>query len=346
MGLTDDGLEAYLERLRELPFVERAELRAPGEPLIDAVLDLDTSAGRHELFVESFSSHLSRALAERAIAIAGDRPSSWIVMAPHIGAGLGGRLAEAGLHYVDRAGNCRLVLGSLMVHVQGKGAATVAAGAESKAMRAPGYQALFALLAQPGLLEGTVRELAAAADVSRQAAHDLRKRLVAMGYAAQRGRRYRFVPGGLQHAFHLWLGGYGPTLRPHLFIGSFRSRDTTPAQLETRLEETLGADAFWWGAGAAAHRLTGHYRGDKTVIHVAAPASVAELGARLSAAPARDASANLVVLTLPGPLGGQGPAPHLAHPLLAYAELTHDGRGRAIEAAEELLRRFPLSGER
>src|SRR5690606_36475151 len=118
------------------------------------------------LFVQAFSSHMSRALAERAITIAGDRPSAWIVMAPHIGAGLGGRLAEAGLHYVDKAGNCRLVLGTVMVHVQGKGAPG-AAGAESKGMRAPAYQALFALLAQPVLLQGTVRELATAADVSR-----------------------------------------------------------------------------------------------------------------------------------------------------------------------------------
>lgn len=344
MGLTNSALEKYLERLRELPFVKKAAVRASGEPLIGAALDLDTTAGRHELFVQAFSSHMSRALAERAITIAGDRPSAWIVMAPHIGAGLGGRLAEAGLHYVDKAGNCRLVLGTVMVHVQGKGAPG-AAGAESKGMRAPAYQALFALLAQPALLQGTVRELATAADVSRQAAHDLRKRLVAMGHAVQRGRRYRFVPGGLQQAFHLWLSGYGPTLRPSLLIGSFRSRDTTPAELEARLEATLDAHAFWWGAGAAAHRLTGYYRGDKTVIHVAAPASVADLGGRLSAAPAREALANLVVLALPGPLGGQGPEPHVAHPLLAYAELTHDGRGRAIEAAEALLQRFPLAGE-
>lgn len=334
-----ETLKPYLSRLEELPFVKAA--RAMGaKDGGDGRVVLRTPTGRHELEVALFKSNLSRVLAERAVTRAGKRAREWMVMAPAIGSGVGARLEEAGLGYVDLAGNCSVRLGKgYVAHMEGK-RRKERAQSELKGLRAAGYKALFALLVQPELLKGTVRELAAAAGVSRQAAHDLRRRLVARGQAVQQGRRYRFLPGGVRDAFQLWLEGFAPTLRPGLFEGSYRTRDEDPEQLERRLEEVLGREAFCWGGGAAAHRLTGHYRGELTVVHLREPQP--GIAKRLAAVPARQDAANLVVLGTPGPLGCAGPLPDVAHPLLVYAELAYEGRGRALEAAEEVLAAFPL----
>ncbi len=335
-----DTVDRYLRRLEELPFVERAKVARLRDGGGDVRVVLRTPSGKHELEVALFKSNLSRVLAERAVTQAGKRAGDWMVMAPAIGAGVGARLEEAGLGYVDLAGNCSLRLGTRYVaHVEGK-RRRERDQAELKGLRAAGYKALFALLVQPALLEGTVRELAAAAGVSRQAAHDLRRRLVARGQAFKHGRRHRFAPGGLRDAFELWQAGYAPTLRPALFEGAYRTRDDDPEQLERRLEEVLGSKAFCWGGGAGAHRLTQHYRGERTVIHLTE--TVLDIATRVAAVPARQDVANLLVLGTPGPLGCAGPLHRVAHPLLIYAELAYEGRGRTLEAAEEVLQAHPL----
>jgi hypothetical protein len=87
-----------------------------------------------------------------------------------------------GVNLLDRAGNCYVKLsGKYVARIQGKRAERRAAS--GKSLRAPAYRALFALLADPPLISATVRALAEAAGVSRQAAHDIRPRLQALGCA-------------------------------------------------------------------------------------------------------------------------------------------------------------------
>jgi hypothetical protein len=59
---------------------------------------------------------------------------------------------------------------------------------------------------------------------------------------------------------------------------------------------------------------------------------------QLNLLPAKDGP--VVVLGVPGPLGLEGPAPHVAHPLLVYTELLVEGDERAREAAEEIRSRY------
>jgi hypothetical protein len=59
---------------------------------------------------------------------------------------------------------------------------------------------------------------------------------------------------------------------------------------------------------------------------------------QLHVLPAKDGP--IVVLGIPGLLGLQGPAPHIAHPLLVYTELLVEGDERAREAAEEIRSRY------
>jgi len=99
----------------------------------------------------------------------------------------------------------------------------------------------------------------------------------------------------------------------------------------------LGDDLNWaWGGATAGYRLTQHYRGPTTTLHVAAPPTTMQR--QLNLLPAKDGP--IVVLGVPGPLGLEGPSPHIAHPLLVYTELLVEGDERALEAAAEIRTRF------
>lgn len=85
-----------------------------------------------------------------------------------------------------------------------------------------------------------------------------------------------------------------------------------------------------FGGTAGAFRLVGHYRGDRTLVHVAnVPADLVSL---LRAMPSQEGQ--LLLLYTPGPAALRGPVPDAAHPLLVYAELLADRDPRAVEAAK------------
>src|SRR5581483_7844637 len=158
---------------------------------------------------------------------------------------------------------------------------------------------LLVFLIDDGLLDGTTRAIATAADVSPQTASDLRARLVAEGIVTKTRRHHRWAAGGRKRALDLWLAGWNATLFPHLLVGRFRAGDRTLAAMEERFEKALGTASRWrWGGGAAAHRLTRFYRGDRTVLYVAEPGS--DLPRKLALVP--DRAGPIAIVRAPGEL--------------------------------------------
>ena len=332
-------VDRYLTHLRALPFVRRAAIRnagagqGPYRP--DAVLTLRAPQGRHELLVELKRTHLTYALVDGMLARIGkatDRP--WILFAPYVGQQMGRHLDEHGMNYVDAAGNCRLRLGDdHVVIIEGQRPAREAAG--GRGMGAAGFQVLFAVLAKPDLLMAPVRTLADAAGVGKTAAAETIARLKKEGLvAAGRRRRHLVQPKAI---LDRWLAGYATAVRPRLFVGRYRTEDPDPAALENRIEKALGETPAWaWGGGGAAMRLTKHYRGEESVLHVeTAPPNLAK---RLRALPADDGP--LIILRVPGKIGFEGVIPRTVHPLLVYTELLTVGHERAREAAQEIRERY------
>jgi hypothetical protein len=134
-----------------------------------------------------------------------------------------------------------------------------------------------------------------------------------------------------------WLVGYSDKLRPRLLVGRYRAAEKEPLAFEKYVEDTLGHDLKWaWGGTAGGFRLTRHYRGETTTLHVGTrPATIPR---QLGLLAAKDGP--VVILGVPGPLGLEGPAPHVAHPLLVYTELLVEGGERARESAEEIRSRY------
>jgi len=337
MSVNASQLEPYLDHLRALPFVRgvRVLREAPqGDGAADYELALKTLGGEERFLVAVKTSNVTKEVIERWASNVGRDPNR-LLFAPSISQQHGDRLEERGLGFVDRAGNCYLnVSGRHVARIQGKRAEPRASA--EKAMRAPAYRALFALLAEPGLAAESVRALAEAAGVSRQAALDIRPRLSALGFLYASKRRFGWVQRTVPKAIDLFITGYVTTLRPQLQLGRYRTPASNPDELESSVTAALKAtDGGRWGGGAAAMRLTRYYRGASTILHLQnAPADLLK---RIKAVPDRNGPLELV--RFPGPVALRGETQDTVHPLLVYAELMRENDERAREAAQDILER-------
>jgi hypothetical protein len=336
---TDHDLRPYLERLGELPFVRDArpvafESRLHG-PLLDAELRVDTPSGPVTYAVEFKSTTLTRDLAERLLHLATNVPRL-MVFAPAVGPEVGNLFANAGVDFVDLVGNCHVHIDDRYVaRIQGR--RLPPRPVAERALRAPAFRVLFALLADPDLVHATTRALAVSAGgVSPQTARDARARLAEEGVLIETRGGLRWTKGGWKRALDRFLIGF-PTLAPGLTIGRYRARERSPDAIEQELEPRLAAIGEWrWGGGAAATRLDGHYRGDRTIAYFrdAEPEAVR----RLPLVP--DPGGNVVLMRAPGPLALDGPRPDCAHPLLVYADLLAEGHERSREGAAAIFDKY------
>ena len=335
--VTEDLVHRCLAHLSALPFVERAVLhtRSLADDL-DGSVELDTLDGRETLPCEVRRGHLGRESAEHLAHIQTRHPGL-IVLAPAVGREIGDLFERSGVNFVDAAGNCSLRIGRRYVaRIQGRAAAKRAV--VDRGIRAPGYRVLFALLVKTDLVAAPSRDLASAVGVSPQTANDMRRRLVEGGLLLEARGHRDWAPGRRKDALASWLEGFATTLAPSLLIGRFRAMERDPEALERRIEPVLDAACTWrYGGGAAAARLTEHYRGDTTLIYTLdAPT---DLPARLRLVP-DPRSGPIVLARAPGVVAFESPGARSVHPLLAYADLLSDGGDRAREAAAELHRRY------
>ncbi len=333
-----ENLEAYLEHIRQLPFVKGASVRELGQLILqgpgsykpDAVLEVKTSQGTREFLVELKKSHLTYALADGLIAL-GNRADRQplILFARSVPRKIGRYLGEHGINYVDQAGNCRFQIGAdFMAVIEGQ--PPIKIPGTGRGIAIPGYRVLFTILAEPELLNAPVRTLAEAAAVSKTTAAETIGRLVTDGLVSPiQGQRRILDPKIL---LDRWVVGY-ETMRPRLNMGRFKTQDADPAALEERLERELGESLVWaWGGGSAAMRITKHYHGEETVLHICEPGN--DLPRRLRALPSIDGP--LIIQRTPNKSAFSGVAPRTVNPLLIFAELMASMNPRAREAALEI----------
>ena len=345
MDMERSKLSEYTAGLLALPFIKevRAEPRPhrPGRPPLDALLTIVTPKETFELRAEVKRSHLGREQANQLVAMARQIPNL-IVFAPYVGRELGETFAEAGVNFVDLAGNAFVRLGDQYIaRIQGKSAPSTPT---EKAMRAPAFRVLFALLADPSLVSATTRALGeAAGGVSPQTARDARLRLVESGLLLDSRIGFQWAPGGVARALERWTAGYASTLYPQLLLGRFRAREQDATALERTLQPKLDAlQVRWaWGGGAAAQNLTGYYRGVQTVVYLEACPPREELR-ELGLVP--DVKGPVSLLEAPGPTAFVNDSASV-HPLLVYTDLLQEGHERAWEAASEVRTRFQLAEE-
>jgi hypothetical protein len=342
----DAIVRACLGALRTLGRSIEVELVEPPAPkaaaqAADAVLRIRFGSGRSERFlVETKRTHLSYALASGIIAQvkAKDTRDNWVLFAPYVPGPIGNHLAAHELSYVDAVGNCHLETktAGLLAHVEGKRVAR--GGSASTGVRLPGYQLIFAILAQPDLLGQPVRKIATVAGIGKTAVGDQLQRLARQGLITRTLNR-----GAIPRRRDLldrWLSAYPDVVRPAWHQGRYRTRASDPEEIEQLIADAWGKRRWSVGGGAAAWRMNRFYRGAGTLIHVDAAAND-ELR-RLGALP--DEQGDLTILRTPGTAAYAGAQPHLVHPLLVYTELMTSEDPRLREAAEKVRQEFMKDG--
>lgn len=342
-----EALAPYAERMCELPFVQAAQtVDVPDDLAREAAgaLELELADGsRTTLLIAHQASHLSLGTAQHLRAKLGalSPPRSarhWIVFAPHVGAPLGDAFEASGLDFIDRQGNCHVRVDlRYLARVQGRAAPKPPP--RQKELRAPGYQVMFALLADPELLGAVQREIATAAGTSRQPVADLLARFVAEGLVERARGRHAWLRAPDADLLDRFVAGYRATLRPRLVVGRYRLPVAAPEDVEDWVEEQLGIVRY--GGTAAAHRLAGEYRGPLTVAHLGPPIQATR--DYLAAVP--DPDGELVWMRDIGEASARGVTTDTVHPVLVYAELMSDPDPRACDAARDLRERWlPWAG--
>ncbi len=339
------GIEPiYLERLGKI-LPNQAGVISFEKQADETLIIIQTKTGAERFFVYQYRSHLTNEMVNNIIVRAqrhSTRPFPMLLLAPSIGGPLGAKLREAGVHYLDRSGNCYIAFGNLYIHIEGQ--KSPKQPSTDKGLRSAGYQVLFCFLAQPKLLNATMRAVAAAAGVSRQPVFDTKHRLIDDEYLIKTGSAFRWIPRRIDDALSLWLHGYETTVRPSLVRGIYRTSDVSPGDLESRIVSTfekIGIAEFLWGGSAAGYRLTRYYRGERTVVHVhATPGDLRQQLHLLS-----DPRGNLVLMDAFGEINWKAEG-ETVHPLLVYSEMLRENSERANEAAQEIFEKYlqPLWG--
>lgn len=326
-------LQVFADQLTALPFIDAVDVVAANGRVPRSRLIVRTPRGDYRMSVTALRTALSYAIVDRSLNAMAGRQSAedaWILLAPYVSPRMGAYLANRGVNFIDEVGNCRVELDdSYFAVVEGRKPPRRPVLQEG--VRAPSYQVLFALLADPGLLAGTVRQVAVAAGVGKTTAAKMIRRLRQEQLIVPVERGYRMPrPGELVDR---WLIAYNDVVRPHLFAGCYRTADADPAALVKRVEGVLedGEIAGVWSGGAALDRITGWYRGRSTVLHL--PEVSPEIIRLVRALPARDG--DLTILRLTGTVAACGVKARTAHPFLVYTELLTRGGERAREMAQQ-----------
>ena len=335
-------LAPYLAHLENLPFVEGVRVlriqpqgRGWRETRADAEVLVRTPRKEHRFLVEVKNANLTYEVAQGVIARTRETPQDqWMLFAPYVPPKMARFLVKERIGYVDETGNCYVAIGKDHIALI-EGRRPIEKAGRGRGMGAPGHRVLFAILADPHLLNAPVRELARIAGAGKTAVTHTLGRLEADGLIARGATRRHLL--NRKQVLDRWLVGYATMVRPRMLVGTYRVLDQDIAMMERRIEEALGDAVKWaWGGGAAAMRLTRYYRGKDTVLHVQNPPEI--LPAMLHALPATGGP--LTILRTPGEIAFNGALPRTAHPLLVYTELLATNDERAREAAEAVWDRF------
>lgn len=339
------ALTAYLDRLRELPFVRDVAVTAsPPQKTVrpDAVVKVRTPRRTFGFALEIKRTFLDRALTNAIIAEHGALLRKLglplLLMARYIPRPTGERLAEAGVNFVDVPGNIHLRLGQDH-HVLVLGRREVAAETTARRPAPALIQLFFLLLAEPSAAGWPVRRLADEAGIGKTAAATGVQRLAHAGVLAPgREGTYRIAdPRRLTDDF---LRGYADVLRPHLEVGRYRGPEREPEKFLEQLADTANNMQVKWALTGtpAAYALDRFYRGDDVPVFIEGFTPRLQRVLRLVA----DRAGRITVLRPFGRRWAWEAATDVpvVHPWLVYAELLHLGEPRALEAAEHIRERF------
>ena len=334
------GLEPFLERLANLPFVTRVEsIEAKsvfGGNYFDATVQVDTVAGSCQCPTVVKRSYLDLATVRSLVVTAKGLASqgrNLLVLARYIPLPTAKKLIDAAAHFIDLFGNAHFHHPP-QIHWTSVGNRPPAPLGHPRIQTAATLQLLFTLIAHPESAAWPVRDLADWAGVSKSKAAATRRSLL-------EDRMIRAVDGQFKFNDPLdyinqLVSGYRQILRPRLMIGRFRAREGCVDDFLTRLQREASVRGFEFAltGGHASYRIRRYYKGPTATIFVR-PA-VQDLPRQLELLPDRGGPITLLRAFGKPVFWKKVDQTVIAHPWLIYAELLSEALPRAHEAAVEL----------
>ena len=267
-------------------------------------------------------------------------PPHRVLLAPYVRCQQADVLEQAGIGYLDLAGNVHLDLPGRHVHVEGKRLPPVP---DTAVAITPGWvRFVLALLVRPDLARARYRTVAEQAGVALGAVPRYRHDLERRGFLQGKGGRARLARR--EELLATWVHGYATTLRPRLKEQRFRTPATARHDLRERLRDTFAERALPWTLTGAAGTLPVDRFLETADTRVCVPPDVwtPELLRALRLQPAVN-DGDLVAIEAPGPLALEAVMvegwPCAALPLV-YAELRYLDTDQAREAADRLMPRL------
>lgn len=346
-------LDRYAEQLKALEFVRQVQVsRTKGHPPedFDAVLAVTTPAGRFNLAVEVKNLHLNAVVVNSIIATArrledNNSKTGYVALLARTARIHEEALVEAGVNFVDLAGNLNLKFGPhYQAVILGRREQGPAQADPTKVSSRAGVQLLFTLAAHPDAANWPTRQLAQVAGISKSIVARLKRRFVLSDILQAAGGELRVAaPKEIRQRL---MVGYSEALYPKILLGRFRSAIRDESEFLAHISGALADSHTRWAltGGPAAHLLQHYYHGEEIPIFL--ERSNAEIQRRLRLLP--DQNGPIKLLAAFGALAFWRSAENytVAHPWLIYAELMQSKDSRAHEAAQELYTEFLADHDR
>jgi hypothetical protein len=342
-------METSVANLRALEAVKGIDLQARHTGLPpDAKLTLRTTAGQLVYFVElkrtvnaAGLEHLIHQLERYA---QGTKAKPLLIsnyLSPHLAT----RLIDAGINFVDAAGNVYLNW-PRKLHIQILGAKPKQL-AESKSERLSqpsGLKVLYILLTQAPECWGAYRDIAKASGTALGSIAWIMRELKSKGYLAQTGHD-QWQLTQKRKLLDLWMSGYSARLRPNLLVGRYQPSEADLSQTLRLLGTELENKEISWAltGGFAADIFMHHFRGEQLTFFVQEWS--VELTRQLRWLPSEQGRVTVLRKFSPFVVFNLevSRSQPVAHPLLVYAELISQGGEREVETAKLLYNRHLAS---
>ena len=335
-----------MDKIRMLEFVRDAQLGPPpdlGPVRSDGTIRIRTAKGAHVFVIETKRSYLDSSTLNALISHANVSSKASrhpvLLFARYVPQPSAEKLIQAGINFIDLAGNMHLALNHDYVR-------TVIGKKEerrhSEQILTPArIQLLFVLAAQPESLSWTVRQLAEAAGVSKSNAAKIRQELLAERFLVARKNGY--VVEDAKELEEQLVRGYEQVLRPKIMIGRFRANESMEKLLMDKFKRVFNEASVSWSltGGPAASLLQRFYKG--VDIPVFLDALTDDMLRDLRVLP--DKTGPIIFMRSFGPLTRwkRIHGTEIAHPWLIFTELMQSEDPRAHEAAVNLKGEFLIA---
>lgn len=265
-----------------------------------------------------------------------------LILADYVNPHLAHQLKEAGVNFIDTAGNLFLKWEpKLYLYVEGKKPPSFPTEKPTRLFQASGLTMLLGLLLGPESVNHPYRQLAELNGIALGTVGWVMRDLRQNGYLEPVGKdRVRLVRRN--ELLERWVQGYAHRLRPKALAGQFNALSK---DLDAALEAFQGyaqEREIRWGltGGFGADELLHHYRGQALTIFVETWPPASQVA--LEWIPVEGGPITILKQFSPRVFTKMQQPGHypVVHPMLVYAELLYRGSDREVETARMIYKEF------